>query len=74
MKSTFAIVIISWSVLCGILAIGALPQIQSHFSEQHQYFIWLRSPEKLTGSEEDLKAQDIRGGGQTEHIRYRTVF
>jgi hypothetical protein len=59
MKSTFAAVIIGWSVLCGILAMFALPQIRSHFSEQRHYFIWLRSPEKLTGSEEDLRARKV---------------
>lgn len=59
MQSTFAVVIIGWSVLCGILAVFALPEIRSHFSDQRHYFVWIRSPGRLTGSEEDSKAREV---------------
>jgi hypothetical protein len=58
MKSTFGAVIVGWFLVCGILAVLALAEFRSHFSEQRHYFVWFRNPGKLTGSEEDQRARE----------------
>lgn len=37
----------------------ALPDIRSGFSEQQHYFVWFRAPDKLTGSDEDIRARRV---------------
>jgi hypothetical protein len=57
MKNLLPALLVGWSILCATLAAVALPDIRAGFSEQQHYFVWLRDPEKLTGSDEDIQAR-----------------
>lgn len=57
MNSRVSVLIVGWSVLCALSASLAFPEVRAGFSEQQTYFVWLRDPSKLTGSEDDTRAR-----------------